>query len=351
MLLKSKLLSFIVAFLFVILITFFPELSKNGVTRGLFVSSNVLIPSLFPFIVCVLLIMKCDINCKNRLINKILYKILGHNFQMFFVFILSMLGGYPIGAKLINELYKENIIDNKSANIMLMYCVNAGPAFIISVVGGFLNSQTLGKFLLLSHIISSIIIALIFSKILRNKNCQYKIKTNNIKTFSQNFVDSIADASGSIITLCSFVIVFSVINSYFDCFFGNTAILKYATLFTEVTSGIIKTKNIFLISFLLGISGISIWCQIFALTKDIKLNYSFFLSGRLLHAILSTILTKIFITVFKVNITTFSNYTTPIKQGVYSDKTLFISMVIMLSLLLVFFYSKNNSRNILIDVV
>ena len=30
---------------------------------------------------------------------------------MFFAFLLSMLGGYPIGARLINEMYKQNAIE------------------------------------------------------------------------------------------------------------------------------------------------------------------------------------------------------------------------------------------------
>ena len=63
-----------------------------GVAKGLYISGNVIIPSLFPFGVIVLIILRSNI------------KILP---DTVFVFLLSIIGGYPVGAQLIEEIYKK----------------------------------------------------------------------------------------------------------------------------------------------------------------------------------------------------------------------------------------------------
>lgn len=352
MLFKSKFISYFIAAIFILLIIIFPDISSSGVSRGLLISANVIIPSLFPFMVCVLMLIKSGFCIKNRLINNVLYAVFGHNFDIFFTFLLSMLGGYPVGARLINELYKQNAIDKKTADIMLMYCVNAGPAFIISVVGsGMFNSYKIGIILLLSHITASVIMAVFCSKSLKKQNCQHQNVIKSIKPFSENFVESVADACASMISICSFVILFSSLNSYFDLFFSNMAIIKYVSYLTEVTSAVTKTKNIIFISFLLGFSGISIWCQIFALSSGRKINFLRFCIGRILHGVISALITEFAINIFDIKILTFSNNVTFKNDMLYSDIAVSISLVIMLIMLFIFIYTKNSSRKIINDVV
>ena len=158
------------------LLVYLSDISKQGVAQGIVICTNVIIPSLFPFMVCVTMILKYEITVQNKYVNFVLYKIFGHSFEMFFAFILSMIGGYPVGAKIISELYNKNAINNKTANIMLLYCVNAGPAFIISVVGGILGSKKLGLLLIVSHLISSTIISLCCAPVLRKQDNKIKSK-------------------------------------------------------------------------------------------------------------------------------------------------------------------------------
>ena len=347
---KSKLFSICFAFLMIALIIAHPDISSSGVSRGILISANVVIPSLFPFMVCVLMILKSGFVINNRFINNFLMKIFGHSFNMFFVFVLSMIGGYPVGARLLNKLYEQKAIDNKTADIMLMYCVNAGPAFIVSIVGGVFNSPKIGIALLVSHLLSSVIIALFYAKKIKKQN-HMKQNTNEIKTFSENFVESVSEASGSILSICCFVIFFSFVNLYLDYFFADMPIIKYISLFTEVTSAVASCKNIYVTSFLLGFAGLSIWCQVFALSGKRKINMARFVVGRLLHGTISVFLTKIFITVFKISIKTFNNNIKFNNYIINSDILLFFSMFIMLTVLFTFLYTKNNSGKIINDVI
>lgn len=348
---KSKIFTLFFAVFMIILIIVYPDISSRGISRGLIIAANVVIPSLFPFMVCVLMLIKSGITARKNFLNKVLYKTFGHNFDMFFVFVLSMLGGYPVGAKLINEIYNQKTIDEQTANLMLGYCVNAGPAFIVLIVGGAFNSKTIGIILLISHILSSFVIALIYSKKIKKQNTTHNNKKIFFKSFSDTFVESVAEASGSILNICSFVILFSAINSYIDYFFSDVAIIKYISLFTEVTSAVVDCNSVYFASFLLGFSGFSIWCQVFSITKNIKINKIKFVFSRLLHGTISLVLTKAIISTFKIRISTYSNNINFKKEFFYSDIFLFCSMLIMFIVLFMSFYLKNNSRKFINDVI
>ena len=89
-----------IIFIFMILIILNPQNSAQGAVNGLLLCGNVIIPSLFPFAVCISFLMNSGIVLVLKPFNRIFIKIFGMNFEMFSLFLLSFLGGYPIGAKL-----------------------------------------------------------------------------------------------------------------------------------------------------------------------------------------------------------------------------------------------------------
>ena len=349
MFINRKKLIFIFSILVLIFILIFPDVARDGIVRGLLICTNIIIPSLFPFMVCISVISKCNLSLKFKLLDNIVNFLFGQNCVIFLTFVLSLIGGYPIGAKLINELITEKSIDQKSANIMLSYCVNAGPAFIISAIGcGVFNSQKTGIILYVAHVISSLFIAII-SRFSLKKSCLYN--NNIIKISNKNiFVSSIYDATKNIINICSFVIFFSCINSCVEYVLNIVPIINYVSPLLEITSSISKHKNVYLTSFLLGFSGISVWFQIFAISSNIKIKYFRFILCRILHGTFSLLLTKIFLFVFKIKISVFNN--TYFTNGfMYTNASLFVSMFIMLIVLITFVYTKNNSGKLLKDVI
>lgn len=348
---KYKKLLVVFVFVIIILLMFFSNLTKQGVARGLIISTNVIIPSLFPFMVCVMIIIKYKFEYKNKVLNIILSRLFGHNFNMFFTFLLSMLGGYPIGAKMINELYNQKTINEQTANIMLMYCVNAGPAFIVCVVGDILGSKKLGVVLLIAHLLSSVLIALFYSFKIKKETYITKKADITSQSFSKNIVDSVNDATKSVIGICSFIVLFSVITTYFDYFLSKLPILNNISAFLEITTSLYKIQNYYFVSFLLGFSGVSIWCQIFSLSCSFKLDIGRFIKGRTLHGLISVFITKIILSIFKIKVSTFSNNVNFIKDYMYSNVTLMVSMGVMIVFLMIFIYTKNNSGKIIDDVI
>ncbi len=347
----KKSFSVFLIIIILLLIIGYSDIAVIGVNRGILISTNIIIPSLFPFTVFVLMLVKSGINIKNRFLNKIIFKVFGLNCELFMVFFLSMVGGYPIGARLIAELYINKKIDKKTANIMLMYSVNAGPAFIISAIGvGIFRSTQIGLILLTSHIISSMLLAIIIGKKIRPIKTTDNFNSRTV-TLSEIFTESVNDSAKSVLQICSYVILFSAISAFFEYFFKSFSIIYRLSYFLEVTSAVTKTDNIIFISFLLGFSGISIWFQIFAITDKISVNYLSFIMGRLFHATLSSLLTFVMLKHFKVSVYVYSNQIKPQRGNIYSNIPVSLSLVVMVTVLLIFIYSKNSSRKLLDDVI
>ncbi len=334
--LKFLILSVFTSLIFLIILS--PEICKNGAFKGILLSGRVIIPSLFPFSVCSVFIMK-SINIKTVKTKKLL------------IFLFSSIGGYPIGAKLLNEAVKEKSISAKSGGKMLNFCLNAGPAFIIAAVGsGILGSKKLGYILFISHLLSSFII----SVFLREKNTsKSKTKLNSQKKENviDNFIISVYDAANVCLNICSFVILFSVIGSYFDYFSKNSAFLKTISYFLEVTTAVSKTQNIYIISFLLGFAGICVWCQVLSAGKDLKINFFLFILCRIIHGFLSVIITKIIISVFNISLDCLTNSVKFSIEDFYSTPVLSLSLLIMALIFLISVFSKNDTGNILEDMV
>ena len=109
----------------------FPAISASGAKEGLMLCGSIIIPSLFPFTFCVMFINKSGILKFLKPLNPITQFLFHLNYYEFSLFLLSLIGGYPLGAKLLNQ----SGINDKKAKIMINYCINAGPAFVVLAVG------------------------------------------------------------------------------------------------------------------------------------------------------------------------------------------------------------------------
>ena len=331
-----------VAFLILLLLS--PSNGRTGAAYGLTLCSNIVIPSLFPFAVCVLFIMRSGILSVLGRIEPVTRFLFGQSGGEFSAFLLSLIGGYPVGGRLIKELYDNGHTNKKRAHILQCCCTNAGPAFIvIAVGGGILGSKALGYILLLSSTLSSVIMAIICGFFLRKE--KYKKATQIVAPpdIADNFVTSTADAAASVFGICAYVLLFSVINQYL----GTSPV----RIITEVTTAVTITKNIYLIAFIIGFSGICVWLQLYSVSGKLGISLPIFALSRLLHGSLSTALTYLLILIFKPTLPTISNNITFKGGAVIDTVSLGISLIIMGILFCIATANKNNSRNLLRDMI
>lgn len=197
--LKKNLIS-IVFVLFVVLLVIFSNSTFSATKTGLELWANNVVPSLFPFLVAVELLNHTNVV---YYISIILDKYMRPLFNLpgisAFPFIMGFLSGYPVGAKIVSDLYDNGTCTKEEAERMLAFTNNSGPLFIIGTVGiSFYANSTIGIILLITHILASITVGIlsgIFSKI-KIKKLSYKYNASINSSYRHTY-KSISSHSGS----------------------------------------------------------------------------------------------------------------------------------------------------------
>lgn len=229
-----------------------------------------------------------------------------------FVQLTSFISGYPVGAKLISELYKNKIINNKQASKISTFTSTSGPMFIIGSVGvGMFCSKKAGVLLIVSHLLSAIFNGIIFRNMCDNQPIRPLLRKN--KEENNILYTSAYNATISCLTIGTFISVFYVFCKILTDFkilsplvFLLSLLLKDKQKATAFCAGLIEcTNGCFLLaktqgfltlpltSFLISFGGLCIIAQSVAFLKQAKVNPLFFVGAKVLQGGISFLITII----------------------------------------------------------
>lgn len=285
----------------------FPQYSLDGAVTGLKICGEIIIPSLFPFCVLALFCQKSGVTAFiSHICSPISRKIFHQTGEQFCVFLMSLIGGYPVGMRLIKELYSNGKITLSQAKTMGLYCVNAGPAFIIVAVGeGILLNRICGLYIFAGNMIASVILAITAEIKSKPDETVFDRRRADI---GDSFVTATSEAARSMFGICSWVVLFSALISVIDSGFLPDIAEKALLYSLEVSTGVIKAeRNIPLIAAIIGFGGLSVHCQVFSACGVCAPKYRFFLIYRLMHSGISAAVTYLFLKLDKRAITTITN--------------------------------------------
>ena len=111
----------------------FPETVFQGACDGLLLWYQILIPTLFPYLIVTGLLLKTDgAAVVPRLLFRPFHLLFGTSFYGSFAVLSGFLCGYPMGAKIIADLLLQGKISLEEASYLLSFCNNASPSFIIT---------------------------------------------------------------------------------------------------------------------------------------------------------------------------------------------------------------------------
>lgn len=277
-----------------------PEKYIAVTINSLIVWATVVLPSLFPFLIYTKFLTKLGfVDLLSKLFSPITKKLFNVDGVSSYLWIMSIMSGNPIGAKLTADLYNEGMIDRGSAKRCITFCSNCGPMFIIGTVGiGFLLSKTAGYVMLLSHLLGSLLNGLTFRKKDIYDTQKKSFKEKNIST--DNFFNQTAISSAnSMFVVGTYIIFFFILIEFLVGLFSintNTVFGSILTGFLEITHGCkdiallnlnINLKTI-LATFVLSFGGLATAFQAFAFIKEVGISMKFYLFQKLTHCLYST---------------------------------------------------------------
>lgn len=141
-----------------------PKVYIQSFLNALTVWAVNVLPVLFPFFVFTnIIVMLSDF--KPNKIDKVFSKIYKTPNGASSIYFLSVLSGYPVGAKLVSGYYFKGSINKQQAENMLSFCSVSGPMFMLGTVGVCIfGSKKFGLIILCSNIIASLINGLFYCK-------------------------------------------------------------------------------------------------------------------------------------------------------------------------------------------
>lgn len=289
------------------------EAILNAVSYSFEIWINNLFPSMFPFFVLSEILINFGfIELIGELFKPLFEKVFKINGNAAFVFIMSMISGFPSNAKYAKELYLQNKLNEKEATKILMFSHFSNPLFILGTISiSFLKNKKIGIIVLLSHYLSNIIIGILFrnynrSNIEKNKFSFKKAilmmhnkRVNNEKKLGVIITNSLINSINTLLLILGVVTTFLIITTIIDNNFHPNLFTKtIISSILEMTQGLkhasllninINYKAI-LISMILSFGGLSVHTQIISIISDTKIKYKPFLLSRIIHALISAIL-------------------------------------------------------------
>lgn len=190
---------------------------------------------------------------------------------------------------------------------MLGFCSNAGPAFLVGVVGiGVFGSTKFGLLLWGVHILCALLVGLLLrfqgGNIATHSVCtSASLRHSPARVFS----DSAKDSLTTLLQVCAFILLFGVLLRLGRCSGllspGNLWLERLLCGFMEVSNGVAMlpadeaAKALPMAAFLLGWGGLSVLCQTVSVVQESGLSIRTYIYGKLLHGLFSAGLTSILI--------------------------------------------------------
>ena len=268
---------------------------RDTVSAALALCARSVIPALFPFMVLSSMLVALGL-------GELLSAPLGGLMALYGIsgagssaLVLGLLGGYPMGGRTAGALYRDGLITRDEAERLLAFCNNANPAFLINVLGtGIFGSFRAGLWLWLIHIAAALLTGLLVGRPHRSGTPRASRQPAAFRAagLASVFVNSVQGALRSILNVCAFVVVFSILSQPLRGLGGIAGTLGAGTLelFSVLPLLTPDRTGFILAAGIAGWGSLSVLCQTAALITDTGLSLRRCTLGKAVQSILSMLL-------------------------------------------------------------
>lgn len=203
------------------------------------------------------------------------------------ILLLGLVGGYPIGAEAISTAYHTGSISKQTAERMLGFCNNAGPAFIFGIAGSLFDSWYYPWIIWMIIILSAILTGIILPEQHHKADNSFKI------TQKRNPFDRAIKATAKV---CGWVILFRVLIAVLSRWLYwmiPKQISVLITGFLELANGCIDLSQLndpalkmIYATAMLSFGGLCVGLQTISVAKDLKCRTYFI--GKTVQTLIAT---------------------------------------------------------------
>lgn len=245
---------------------------------GLQLIATAVLPVLFPFFVLTTLILNLTTATRPWLVT-----------------ILSYCSGYPNGARLTQNLYKEQRLTLPQAQQLSIITSTPSPIFVIATAGTvFLQNTLLGCVIFICALVGALLNGRLW-RLDRPKTKQSPLPPNmatpttqQSPNFFKAFSDALASATTAIVNVCGVVLFFYI----------AARLLRLPPLLAgllEMTTGVAATTNPLLIQFFVTFGGLSVAMQQQIFMQNFHIKFWTYLAYKTTHALFACALLSLYL--------------------------------------------------------
>ncbi len=283
-----------------------------SVKNGLELYAINVLPALFPFFFFSKILTELNLGYDlGNILKKPLKKFYNAPNLSGYILAISMLSGYPVGAKLVSDCYQNNLITAAEAKKILSFTSTSGPLFIVGTVGiAMLGSKKAGFVILLCHYLATLINGLVFRG-KKEKICENTIKPPIIN-YDSILSNSMLSSITSVLLVGGYICIFNfVLDFLFDIkliyimanaltcigvdarlsssFFASIIEITKGSLMFGVSGFPLRT-TIPLVCFCISFGGICVTLQSLTFLSRCKISPAYYLLTKTSQGILSYII-------------------------------------------------------------
>lgn len=303
----NRLLFTMLSLYLTVLLLMYPPLSLEYASAGLRLWLTKMVPVLLPFMILSGIMIRMDLT-ENfvRLVHPLLHLLYGTSKNGSYTIVMGFLCGFPMGARIIGELYGSGRLSKEESARLLCFCNNIGPLYFLSYVAPTLDIRhPLIPFLIMYGIplLYGIALMRIVPIKRRTGSALSDLKEDgrpDRMTLPAAIDASVVSGLIGIARLGGYMIFFNLLNIAFVPFrHTDAALLKIYRCILEITSGIdYSGQSLFYpILILLPFGGLSCIAQTYSMICHTDLP----LKPYVLHKVIQTLLTALCYLVLYLN--------------------------------------------------
>lgn len=197
------------ALIFAAILLFTERRYQTAVKNGIELWAAAVLPALFPYLVITSLASSLKItgNISNAL-SPITTKLFNVNGNVGYALFISLMSGYPVGAKCVSDLKVRGLINDSESVRAGALCSSSSPVFLIASVGNLtFNDPLFGLMLFITHVISVFMVGFVFS-FYKRKDRPLPVRPAPINSSDNLLYDSVYSAVISVLVVGGIITVF-----------------------------------------------------------------------------------------------------------------------------------------------
>ncbi len=280
----------------------YPAETGEMIRKSAILFAEKVFPSLFAFSVCAKIFVRSGI-CEKLEKTPIcrLFSLFGVSASGFSALLLGFLSGFPVGAHILSDFVSGGNMKKEEAESLLPFCNNAGASFVIGTVGILVfDSAKIGRMLFLAQTVSALLAVSLTAGRRREVIPPSKTTAKTKISVSSVFTSAVSESALAMISVCGYVVFFSVLTGMFLQIFRtflpfSEAFLAFFAGIFELSSGVFLLSEanfatlgkLILCGALLGFGGISVFLQAADRAENAQISLSFYLKGKCITMIFS----------------------------------------------------------------